>query len=169
MKQKVCSRCEKPNRIWARNMCRKCDMVSNPKKYMLEKKKVERKKKAESITTLKKKLDSLFSTYIRQKYEVDGVVECYTCGVQKPIPQMQNAHFWSRSHLSTRWDEDNCRVCCVGCNVYKHGNYIVYTMKILNEIGQEAFDRLEQKKNLSFSPSREWLLKQIEFYKFNIK
>jgi hypothetical protein len=42
-------------------------------------------------------------------------------------------------------------------------------MKILNEIGQEAFDALEQKKNLSFSPSREWLLKQIEFYTLNTK
>lgn len=166
---KICKRCEKEKRLWARGLCKSCDIVENPAKYMIERKKAEKKKKAESVTTLKKKLDAIFSLYIRQKYEVDGLVECYTCGVQKPLKSMQNAHFWSRSHLSTRWDEDNCRVCCVGCNVYKHGNYIVYTQKILKEIGQEAFDKLEQKKNMSFSPSKEWLTKQIEFYTLNTK
>jgi hypothetical protein len=169
MKQKVCSRCEKPNRIWARGLCRKCDIAVNPKKYLLEKKKIEKKKKAESVTSLKKKLDMIFSIYIRQKYEVDGLVECYTCGVQKPIPQMQNGHFWSRSNLSVRWDEDNCRPQCSGCNVFKHGNYIVYTQKMMQELGEDLFEALELKKNIPYSPSKEWLTKQIEFYTLNTK
>jgi 5-methylcytosine-specific restriction endonuclease McrA len=169
MKQKVCSRCEKPNRIWARGLCRKCDIAVNPKKYLLEKKKIEKKKKAESVTSLKKKLDTIFSIYIRQKYEVDGLVECYTCGVQKPIPQMQNGHFWSRSNLSVRWDEDNCRPQCSGCNVFKHGNYIVYTQKMMQELGEDLFEALELKKNIPYSPSKEWLTKQIEFYTLNTK
>lgn len=171
MKQKVCSRCEKPKKIWARNMCRKCDMVVNPAKYIMERKKsTKAKPKTKSITQLKKELDAIFSLYIRQKYaDENGNIECYTCGVVKPIKSMQNGHFWSRSHLSVRWDEDNCRPQCVGCNMYKHGNYIVYTQKMLNELGQEEFDKLEQKKNMTFSPTKEWLTKQIEFYTLNTK
>jgi hypothetical protein len=166
---KVCKRCEKEKRIWARGLCKSCDIVENPQKYMIERKKVE-KKKTESVTQLKKKLDAIFSLYIRQKYADDsGNVECYTCGSVKPIKSMQNGHFWSRSHLSVRWDEDNCRCQCAGCNVFKHGNYIVYTRKLLNEIGQQEFDKLEQKKNTPFSPSKEWLIKQIEFYTLNTK
>jgi len=136
---------------------------------MIERKKAEKKKKAESVTNLKKKLDAIFSLYIRQKYEVDGLVECYTCGVKKPVSQMQNGHFWSRSHLSVRWDEDNCRPQCSGCNVFKHGNYIVYTQKMMEELGVHRFEDLEKLKNMSFSPSKEWLTKQIEFYTLNTK
>lgn len=166
---KICKRCEKEKRLWANGMCKSCDMVTNPKKYMIERKKVEKKKKAESVTTLKKKLDAVFSLYIRQKYEVDGLVECYTCGEKKPVSQMQNGHFWSRSHLSTRWDEENCRPQDAKCNIFKSGNYIVYTQKMLSELGAEKFAELERKKNMSFSPSKEWLTKQIEFYTLNTK
>lgn len=166
---KICKRCEKEKKLWARGLCKSCDIVENPQKYMIERKKAENKKKTESVTTLKKKLDAIFSLYIRQKYEVDGLVECYTCGVQKPLKSMQNGHFYSRSNLSVRWDEDNCRCQCVGCNVYKSGNYIVYTQKMLAELGAEKFAELERKKNMSFSPSKEWLIKQIEFYTLNTK
>lgn len=169
MKQKVCSRCEKPKKIWARGLCKSCDIAVNPKKYMIEKKRIEKKKKSESITTLKKKLDMLFSLYIRQKYELGGLVICYTCGVEKPIKSMQNGHFWSRSNLSVRWDEDNCRPQCSGCNVFKHGNYIVYTQKMMQELGEDLFEALELKKNIPYSPSKEWLTKQIEFYTLNTK
>ena len=42
MKQKVCSRCEKPRRIWANNMCKSCDIVSNPSKYMIKRNEVKK-------------------------------------------------------------------------------------------------------------------------------
>ena len=82
---------------------------------------------------------------------------------------MQNGHFWSRSNLSVRWDEDNCRPQCSGCNVFKHGIYIVYTQKMMQELGEDLFEALELKKNIPYSPSKEWLTKQIEFYTLNTK
>jgi hypothetical protein len=171
MKQKVCKNCEKAKRIWARGLCQSCDIVLNSKKYIIERKKISKAKpKTKSITQLKKELDIIFSLYIRQKYaDENGNVECYTCGAIKPIKSMQNGHFWSRSHLSVRWDEDNCRPQDAGCNIFKHGNYIIYTQKMMQELGEEKFLELEVKKNMSFSPSKEWLTKQIEFYKFNTK
>lgn len=169
-KKKVCKRCSQEKRIWARGLCQSCDIAMHPDKYMIERKKTTKKKeKKESITTLKKKLDEVFSLYIRQKYEKDGVIECYTCGVVKPLKEMQNAHFWSRSHLSTRWEEKNCRVCCVGCNVFKHGNYIEYTRRLLKEIGQEEFDKLELQKNTPIKINKVFLQENIEFYSKKLK
>jgi Fe-S cluster biogenesis protein NfuA len=55
---KVCKRCEKEKRIWSRGLCKSCDIVTNPQKYMIERKKVE-KKKTESVTQLKKKLEKI--------------------------------------------------------------------------------------------------------------
>lgn len=161
MKEKICKRCEKPKRIWARGLCQSCDIVENPVKYKLEKTRVATKKKkaekAESVTTLKKKLDAIFSLYIRTKHSKNGLVECYTCGVQKPISQMQNGHFFSRSNLSTRFLEINCRPQCAGCNVFKHGNYIVYTQKMMQELGAERFNKLEQLSKQAHSiPKQEY-------------
>lgn len=170
MKQKVCSRCEKPKRIWARGLCKSCDIIINPQKYMIEKKVVTKKKKPKTITKLKKELDDVFSKYIRHFYSLDGEnVECYTCGVVKPIKEMQNAHFWSRSHLSTRWEEENCRVGCVSCNIYKSGNYIVYTRKMLLELGEEKFKELEDLKNSTFKLTKSWLEEKIEYYSSKVK
>ena len=99
---------------------------------------MKKKLKKKSISKLKKELDSFFSKYIRHKYSIDGYVPCYTCGVSKPIKEMQNGHFQSRKHLSTRWDEDNCRVQCVGCNVFKYGEQYKFGEKLKKEIDVEA-------------------------------
>lgn len=95
-------------------------------------------KKQKTISKLKKELDAIFSKYIRHKYAIDGYVACYTCGVVKPIKEMQNGHFQSRKHLSTRYDEDNCRVQCVGCNVFKYGESYIFGKKLEKEIDVEA-------------------------------
>ena len=40
---KICKRCEKEKQIWARGLCKSCDIATNPQKYMIERKKVEKK------------------------------------------------------------------------------------------------------------------------------
>ncbi len=105
-----------------------------------------KKKKLKSISSLKKTLDSLFSLHIRNKYaDWKGYCTCYTCGKVAPVKEMQCGHYVSRSCLSTRWDENNCRVQCPGCNVFKHGNYPAYTEHLLNEIGEEALKAIIRK------------------------
>lgn len=167
-KKKKCARCEKEKSIWSNGMCKSCDMVTNPSKYMIKrseaKKDKPKKKSLPTIGKLKKELDDVFSKYIRHKYAVDGIVECYTCGVVKPIAQMQNAHFWSRTHLSTRWEEKNCRPGCVGCNVFKHGNYIEYTKRLLKELGQDEFEKLELLKNTNIKITRDDYMRMINEY-----
>ena len=70
-------------------------------------------KKEKTKTWYKKKLDSVFSRYIREKYEKDGKVPCYTCPHIGTVKTMQCGHFVPRQHMSTRWDEDNCRPQCL--------------------------------------------------------
>ena len=95
---------------------------------------MKKKLKKKSISKLKKELDSVFSKYIRHKYSKNGYVSCFTCGVSKPIKQMQNGHFISRKHLSTRWSEEgNCKPQCVKCNIFAYGESYIFGKKLEKE------------------------------------
>lgn len=92
-----------------------------------------KKVKKKTISQLKKLLDKIFSIFIRTKYAKNGYVQCYTCGVTKPISEMQCGHFISRSYLATRYDEDNCRPQCVGCNVFGNGKPVEFARRLEEE------------------------------------
>ena len=83
------------------------------------------------------KLDTVFSQYIRLREANNGIVECFTCGKQEfwKGKGMQNGHFMSRKNLSTRWDEVNCQVQCVGCNVYRYGEQYKFSIGLDNKYG----------------------------------
>lgn len=93
-----------------------------------------KKDKKKTISQLKKFLDTLFSEYVRRKYsDSDGFVRCYTCGRYGHWKTMQNGHFVSRAYLPTRYDERNCRVQCVGCNVFGGGQIPKYAKRLEDE------------------------------------
>jgi len=89
---------------------------------------------------LVKKLDVVFSQYIRIK-DADkyGMVKCVTCGKvgHWKTGGMQCGHFMSRKHYSTRWDERNTAVQCVGCNVYKSGEQYKFSKYLGNKLAEE--------------------------------
>jgi hypothetical protein len=98
-----------------------------------------------------KKLDKVFSLYIRHKYAKDGMVKCYTCDAVKPIAQMQCGHFISRAYYSTRWEEDNCRPQDVSCNIYHQGMQYEFGRRLEKEIG---IGRIEQMMEIKSHPAR---------------
>ena len=57
-----------------------------------------------------KRLDAVFSQYIRLRHAKNEIAECYTCGKKDHYKKLQCGHFMSRKHYATRWDEDNCEV-----------------------------------------------------------
>jgi hypothetical protein len=121
-------------------------------------------------TNLKEKLDKVFSLYIRLKdADENGFCTCYTCGKVAHYKEMQNGHFWSRTHLSTRFNEDNCKIQCVGCNIFKKGNYIEYTKRLLKELGEEKFNELERLKNSTVKINKAEYEQMIEHYNQKIK
>lgn len=120
--------------------------------------------KTKSNAKLKKELDKFFSLYIRQKNaDKEGNCVCYTCGVKKHWKEMQNGHFVSRGHTATRWSYDNCRVQCVGCNVFGGGKLAVYATKLESELGVGTVSRLYREaqaivKDIPF-------IEKIDYYK----
>src|SRR3990167_9606501 len=97
---------------------------------------------------LKKKLDSVFSLYIRQVYaNRTGNVFGYTCGRVVPWKQSQNGHFISRVCLATRFDENNCRPQCVGCNLLGNGKPLDFEENLVKEIGKKKVEALKQKRH----------------------
>jgi len=76
---------------------------------------------------LVKKLDAVFSQYIRLKDADEfGNATCFTCGKVDHWKKLQNGHFQSRKHYATRWDEMNCQVQCVSCNMFKGGEQFLF-------------------------------------------
>jgi hypothetical protein len=97
-----------------------------------------------SRSTLVKKLDSVFSIYIRRRYAVNDIAKCVTCGKEDHWSKLQNGHFMSRKHLSTRWNEDNCQVQCAGCNVFRYGEQYLYSQYLGDKLSQELYIKSKQ-------------------------
>ena len=92
--------------------------------------------------------DRLFSLHIRNRGAKHGHNDCYTCGVYKPVGELQCGHFRHRRFLKTRWHPVNCWPQCNTCNVEKGGNLAVYEAKLVAMFSQDVIDQLYQ---LSYS------------------
>jgi len=124
------------------------------------------KPKKPSRSKLVKQLDSIFSLYIRQRDDGKG---CITCGIKKPVKEMQNCHFFTRGRLPTRWDETNCHSGCYRCNVLLKGNYIVYTIKMIDKYGREHVDQLESKSRSNVKITTVEIREMIDYYTLKVK
>lgn len=113
-----------------------------------------------------KRLDSVFSQYIRLRDDGNG---CITCGDVKHWKELQNCHFFTRGRFATRWDEMNCHSGCVKCNVFLKGNYINYTRYMIDRFGRQAVDELEIKSLSTVKIPTHAIEQMIEEYKLRVK
>lgn len=116
-----------------------------------------------------KRLDKVFSEYIRRRKSKNDISECYTCGKKDYWKNLQCGHFQSRRHLSTRWDETNCQVQCAGCNVFRYGEQFRFGSRLVEEYGSNIALELEQKARIPSKFSNKDLEDKIEYYKDLIK
>lgn len=124
---------------------------------------ISKKKQKKGVTKLSiliKRLDKVFSEYIRQRD--NGV--CFTCGLQREWKYQQNGHYISRTYKNTRWLESNCHTQCVGCNVFRKGNMDVYALRLIEKYGAEHLKHLDNLKHAPYTPDRKWLESQISYY-----
>lgn len=101
--------------------------------------------KKPTVSSLKKKLDKIFSQYIRKKdADINGNVNCYTCGVTKKWEKdgMQAGHFMSRKHTITRWDEQNVKPQCYSCNCHYYGKQYQFALNLNKEYGNGTSEAL---------------------------
>lgn len=105
-----------------------------------------KKKASTSLSTLVDRLDTVFSRYIRLRDAMpSGMFRCISCGKIKPIEQADCGHFHSRTHMSTRFDEDNCHAECRRCNRFSADHIIGYRENLIKKIGEQRFMLLDIK------------------------
>ncbi len=124
-----------------------------------------------TISQLKKELDKWFSLYIRIRYaaEVTGVCQCFTCGKVDHYKKMQCGHFQSRRHLSTRWNEQNCQVQCVGCNMFKQGEQWKFGLRLDYKYGEGTSEELEVLALKTHKKLKWEYIDDISYYKNFVK
>jgi hypothetical protein len=130
---------------------------------------VPKPKKKKTISQHKKDLDIIFSRFIRLYHaDINGQVQCFTCGTVHHWTKIQNGHLFSRGRLATRFDPDNCRPQCVGCNVMAHGNYQEYFPRMIEQIGLAELELLEQKSKSEIKMSTADYMQKIAYYKTQV-
>ena len=119
-----------------------------------------------TISKLKKELDAVFSLFIRLRDATDeGLVQCITCGVVKHYKSMHNSHFQSRKHLATRWNEKNCDVGCVKCNIFNFGEQYKFSIALDSKYGEGTAEELELLARTIMKVSRIDYEEKISYYK----
>ena len=133
------------------------DIVEEVPKRPSKARKVVKRKKV-SITKLKHKLDAVFSKYIRAKYPK----VCYTCG--RTDVTLQCGHFVARSYLATRFDENNCRPQCIGCNLFGNGKPLDFEEHLKQELGEDFVEKLKAKRHTITLLTPSWYEEEIRKY-----
>jgi len=88
-------------------------------------------------------LDTEVSLYVRNKAAIGGWCYCYTCGTPYPVSEIDAGHYISRRYYATRYELDNIRPQCSGCNKFRGGEPVKFRMRLVEEIGEERVRRLE--------------------------
>ncbi len=112
-----------------------------------------------------KKLDSVFSLYIRNRFANNGKAECFTCGKIDDVSRLHAGHFMSRKHYATRWDETNVQVQCPKCNLFGQGEKYTFGLNLDKEYGEGTAEKLQQKARNLVKLSNDDLNELIEKFK----
>ncbi len=124
--------------------------------------KQEESDNSESVQQLIAENDEVFSKLIRVKYaDKDGIVKCYTSNESMRWQDSQCGHYIGRSHLATRWLEDNCRPQSSYQNCNLRGNLEVFKAKLEAEksgITDYLLEQSRQIANVSISDLKELLV-----------
>lgn len=119
---------------------------------------------------LVKKLDKVFSQYIRLRDVMpSGYFRCISCGKIKAYSEGDCGHYYSRTHMATRFEEDNCHMECKACNRFSADHLIGYRKNLISKVGLSRIDRLD----ILAHSTKHWLdselEEKIEYYKAEVK
>jgi len=146
----LCKKCGKKRQL-GQTKCKYCQIKQFRERQKAKKlkelarKEKKKEKKANNIRLLKKKLDTVFSIWIRHRDIIKGSyskIQCPCCGVIIPWKKSQNMHYVSRANMNTRYDEENCYAGCMRCNVMLNGNYPAFTNYLINRYGSDWLQKL---------------------------
>ena len=122
--------------------------------------------KKKTVKDLKKEAWKWFSKYIRLSYADEfGDVYCYTCGIKDNWKNMEAGHGIGGRTNNILFDESIVRPQCRQCNIFYHGNYDVFHLRLIDENGVEWFEKKVNQKFVSKSFTPQELEEIIEKYK----
>jgi len=122
--------------------------------------------KKPSRKTLIKKLDRVFSEYIRKRdTDSKGYGLCCTCAKRIHYKEGHAGHFMSRRHYSTRWDEENVNLQCSGCNTFRGGEQYKFALFLNDKYKTDKATELLIKSRESAKYSIIDLQEKYEFFK----
>ena len=110
---------------------------------MLKFPKKQYKKEKTEFQKAVKRLDTIFSKYIRTRESFNDMNICFTCGTVKFIKQLDCGHYIGRQYYGTRWNEQNCQPQCTTCNYYNEGEKDIFEKKIDLKYGAGTAEKLK--------------------------
>lgn len=123
------------------------------------------KKKRDGKPDLVKKLDKVFALYIRLRDCMpNGFGKCISCGKIKPYRELDCGHFFGRTNMATRFDEDNCSAECQGCNRASSDHLIYYQENLIKKIGIARFSTLRERAHSTKKWENDELERMIRYY-----
>jgi hypothetical protein len=124
-----------------------------------KKQKLGKPKKKLSISSLKKKLWTEFSIYIRNR---DNYI-CFTCGRKGEGSGIHAGHFIPKSvgGNTLYFHEDNVHAQCYNCNINLGGCQYEYGQRL----GKEMVDMLYKLKQATFKTDINYYEEKIRYYK----
>jgi len=124
---------------------------------------------ANERSKLVKRLDDIFSKYIRLRDSKNGYFRCISCGRLLPSDEADCGHYINRKHMSLRFSEKNCNAQCRSCNRFDEGNIQGYRRGLIAKYGEPVVKMIEAQKNEINRISDFELKAMIEFYKKKVK
>ena len=170
--------------------CRECKEKFEPKyfnqKYCMNKdecikafseyvKEVNKKKERKEAREKKKELmthsnwiqvlQPVFNTYIRLR---DKDLPCISCG-RYDVEEFHAGHYVAANYQYHRFTETNVHKQCSYCNTHLRGNLIDYRKGLIEKIGLEEVEYLEQSKRMMLEITIPEIQEKIKYYKEKIK
>lgn len=123
-----------------------------------------------ALQRAKARADEWMSRYIRLRdSDPQGFGRCISCGKWVHWKDADNGHFINRSHMNTRYDEQNCNLQCRSCNRFDEGNNEGYRRGLIAKYGEGIINHLFLKKQIHRNFSAFELQEIAKYYrnKFN--
>ena len=122
--------------------------------------------KPQTIPQLIKRLDAVFSKYIRLRVaDENGIVRCFTCGTPHHWTKAECGHYCKRQYMNTRFDEMNCQVQDFKCNYLEQGADVKFKEALIKKYGEQEYNKLIARKYQTKKWSHFELQYLIEDYK----
>lgn len=93
-----------------------------------------------------RKLDTIFSQYIRRRDCGYGIAPCISCGKPVTYDTSDCGHYENRKHMATRYDEVNCNSQCRACNRFSEGNIQGYRRGLIKKYGEKKVEEVEMRR-----------------------